>query len=280
MQIGPLLAGDLDAALALSAAEGWNQTAEDWARVTTLEPDGCFAAREGERLVGTVTTTTYGHALAWIGMMIVHPDYRRRGIGAGLMRMALEHLHELGVMLVKLDATPAGRPLYESLGFSAEVELERWQGAAREGSRRELHLAVTDTVQAMFALDRAAYGADRSRLLETLLAESVGGPLIVESEPGVPAGFALARPGRAATYIGPVVATTADVAVELLDGMLARFAGENVCIDVHTGGLLQPAALAERGLTKRRALTRMHHTPLGDAETPPSVCASAGPEFG
>jgi GNAT superfamily N-acetyltransferase len=280
VQLGPLLAGDRDAGLALGASEGWNQTAADWARMTALEPDGCFAARDGERLVGTVTTTTYGHALAWIGMMLVHPDYRRRGIGAGLMRLALDHLHALGVMLVKLDATPAGRPLYESLGFSPEAELERWQGTAPGGAGRELHLAAADTVQGMFALDRSAYGADRSRLLETLLAESAGGPLIVESEPGVPAGFALARRGRAATYIGPVVATTADAAVELLDGMLARFGGEDVCIDVHTAGLLRPAALAERGLTRRRALTRMHHTPLGDAETPPSVCASAGPEFG
>jgi len=64
MKLGLLKEEDVSAALALSAAEEWNQTAADWSRLTRLEPSGCFAAREGHRLVGTVTTTTYGREMA------------------------------------------------------------------------------------------------------------------------------------------------------------------------------------------------------------------------
>ena len=280
--LGPLGEGDTDDALALSTVEGWNQTAADWRRLTRLEPSGCFAARDGRRMVGTVTTTTYGRALAWIGMMIVHPGSRGQGVGAMLMRSALDYLHGLGVASVKLDATPAGRPLYESLGFTAEAELERWQGVARpRGDGPGPRVAGDQSSRALLPLDRAAYGADRSRLLEMLAAEGSGGPLVARSpDDGSPEGYALARDGRIATYIGPVVATTVGAAGSLLDGMLTRFAGAEVCLDLHTGGPLEPGALAERGLSKRRGLTRMRHGPQGGSGTARSICAIAGPELG
>ena len=280
MKLGLLESGDLDAALALSAGEGWNQTASDWSRLIRLEPSGCFAACEGNRLVGTVTTTTYGRAMAWIGMMVVHPDFRRQGIGAALVRLALDHLHGLGIASIKLDATPSGQPLYESLGFAAEVEIERRQGVAHPGAPLGPRRPNNESLRTLFALDQSAYGADRSRLLERLVAGGLGEPLLVESEHGLPAGYALARPGRTAVYIGPLVATTSSAAGQLLDGMLARFSGQEVCLDLHRGGLLELGVLEARGLSKRRGLVRMHHGMRSDAGTARSICASAGPEFG
>jgi GNAT superfamily N-acetyltransferase len=83
--LGVLTEDDVAGALALGDVLGWNKTADDWTRIIRLSPAGCFAAREGSGLVGTITTTAYGQTLAWIGMMIVHPDRQRRGIGAALM---------------------------------------------------------------------------------------------------------------------------------------------------------------------------------------------------
>jgi hypothetical protein len=129
-------------------------------------------------------------------------------------------------------------------------------------------------------LDRIAFGADRSALLDLLLRDGSGEPLVVQAESGGTAGYALARRGRTATYIGPVVATTAIAAQQLLDEMLARFAGEDVCLDLHRGGLLEPAALAERGLAKRRGLIRMAQGLPREAGAGRFICASAGPELG
>ena len=270
---------DVDAALDLSTSEGWNQVAADWSRLIALEPEGCFAARDGARLIGTVTTTTYGRGLAWIGMMVVHPDARRRGLGAALMHRAMDHAHARGIARVMLDATPAGRPLYEALGFVAESGVERWQGTARPGPNAA-PAPGEGSRQAILALDQAAYDVDRSGLLEALLAASPDGPMVVESESGLPLGCALARPGRAAVYVGPLLATTRDVAIALLDGMLARHAGREVCLDRHHGGHLDESLLAERGLAKRRNLTRMSHGPASERGPARSLCASAGPEFG
>ena len=279
LRIGRLHPDDVDAALGLSAAEGWNQSADDWRRLLRLEPDGCFAARSGGRLIGTVTTTTYGRSVAWVGMMVIHPDHRGQGIGAALMRTALDHLSRLGIASVKLDATPAGRPLYESLGFAVEAELERWQGRANAGVTRTLTAASGD-IDALTELDRSAFGADRSRLLELLVAEALGDPLVAESRANSSNGFALARRARVATYIGPVIAETARVAEGLLDGMITRLAGAEVCLDLHLGGQLNRDMLARRELSKRRELTRMAFGPPTNAGIGGSVCASAGPEYG
>jgi GNAT superfamily N-acetyltransferase len=276
-----LTASDVPAAHALSMAEGWNQTPADWARLIRLEPAGCFAARDGDMLTGTVTTTTYGGTLAWIGMMIVRPEFRGRGIGAALMRQAIEYVHGLGISCIKLDATPMGRPLYQSLGFVVESELERWKGTAPTTSgREEPGLTRAGSLEPVFALDRAAYGADRSRLLAVLAADMPDGPLTSARDGAAPDGFALLRAGRAASYVGPIIATSTGTAVQLLDGMLARCAGSEVCLDRNLKGFFDADTLAACGLVMSRGLTRMRLGPPVTGTSPESICAIAGPAVG
>ena len=88
---------DVTAALDLCRSAGWNQLAGDWSRLIQYEPGGCWVAEVGQRLVGTVTTTRYGQDLAWIGMMLVDPDFRRRGIAMELIRTGIQYLQSLGI---------------------------------------------------------------------------------------------------------------------------------------------------------------------------------------
>ena len=120
-----MIEADVPAADELVAIGRWNQTSADWRRLLGLEPEGCFVAMEHGRLVGTVTTITHGRTLGWIGMMLVHPNHRRQGTATRLMRQAIAYLESRPVKCIKLDATPAGRLVYERLGFSAEGTITR-----------------------------------------------------------------------------------------------------------------------------------------------------------
>ena len=102
---------------------GWNQTDNDWKRIFHYQPDGCFVIEcEGEA-AGTATTTCYGNDLAWIGMVLVDPRFRRRGLATALMEHCLQFLEkEKGIACVRLDATPEGQTVYEKLGFRLEYE--------------------------------------------------------------------------------------------------------------------------------------------------------------
>ena len=92
VQIGLLGEGHLPTALRLTEQSQWNQTERDWRRLLQPPPRGCFGAFLDGQLIGTVTTVVYSTELAWIGMMLVDPNYRRRGLGTRLMQKVLEHL--------------------------------------------------------------------------------------------------------------------------------------------------------------------------------------------
>lgn len=204
---------DIPMALDLCRSAGWNQLQGDWARLIDHEPEGCFAATLHDQLVGTITTTRYGTDLAWIGMMLVHEDYRRRGIATDLMNAGLEYLHQHNVRCIKLDATPAGQPVYERLGFRAEWSFRRW---VRGDTSPEAIVPNTDDgcllSQSHLELDRVAFAANRSRLLQSLIAETRCHML--------EDGFGMLRMGHLAQYLGPVVADNADTARELVLDLL------------------------------------------------------------
>jgi ribosomal protein S18 acetylase RimI-like enzyme len=49
-------------------------------------------------------------------------NYRRQGIALKMMKMLIEEARQKGVSEISLDATEAGRPLYESCGFVKSEE--------------------------------------------------------------------------------------------------------------------------------------------------------------
>ena len=116
---------DVPAGLRLCRHAGWNQLAADWELFLNLSPSGCRAAVQGGHVVGTVTTVNYENRFAWIGMVLVDPQFRGRGIGTRLLEESLEILRNLGC--ARLDATPQGRPVYQRLAFVDEYELSRMQ---------------------------------------------------------------------------------------------------------------------------------------------------------
>jgi GNAT superfamily N-acetyltransferase len=271
---------DLGAALTLTEQARWNQTENDWKRLLRLEPRGCFAACQDGRLVGTASTTTYGSGLAWIGMVLVEQDLRRRGIASRLMISVLDMLEERGVATVKLDATPEGRPVYEKLGFVSESTIERWHGIGRPRSNGGCAKREDDFGLEAFSLDRTAFGADREMLVRSLIADSYSAPLVLRDGVGKLRGYALSRRGTTAAYIGPIVTEDYGSAAALVDDKLRQMDGNRVYIDLNARFRMGAKILADRGLTKQRDLIRMRLGQESSAGTSEFVFAIAGPEIG
>lgn len=277
VEIRLLFESDIPAAMQLKEAAGWNQTEEDWRRLLMLEPNGCFGAIRDDCLVGTTTTTTYGKELAWIGMVLVDPQYRRQGIAAKLMSVALDYLKDK-VDAIKLDATALGKPVYEKFGFEVESTVERWTGTAGSEARDTKTLTFEDR-DALFEFDRLAFNADRSKLIERLIEKSPVSPVLLRAADGALNGYALARRGTRADYVGPVVSRNPQQAETLLDQVLSQLNGRPVYIDFNTECGIGTSILSERGFTKERDLIRMRAR--GPAlKTSPFVVAIAGPEVG
>ena len=273
-----LFESDIPAAMQLKEAAGWNQTEEDWLRLLALEPNGCFAAVKDGRLVGTTTTTTHGNNLGWIGMVLVDPQHRRQGIATRLMSVALDYLKDK-VATVKLDATAQGRPVYEKFGFQVESVVERWSGTSRARTTESPKVPDNEVVRDLLALDRVAFQADRSKLIEKLIDDACVSPVVVRAADGNLEGYALARRGTNANYVGPVVARSLQHVESLLDQVLNELPERRVYIDFNAECGAGTSVLSDRGFVKERDLIRMSAGARA-AKTSPVVIAIAGPETG
>jgi len=279
IEIRLLSESDIPAAMLLKEAAGWNQTEEDWRRLLKLESDGCFGAVADGSLVGTTTTTTYDKNLGWVGMVLVQPQNRRLGIATTLMRTALNYLNGR-VSVIKLDATQAGKPVYEQFGFNVESLIERWIGTSKSKTGElQIKAIDCDTRRDLLELDRRAFNADRTKLINSLIDEANVSPVIRRTSEGVLSGYALARRGTNADYIGPLVTMEREQVEPLLDQMLDQLNGRRVYIDFNKECNINSSVLSDRGFVKERDFFRMCYG-LGSKTTSPFVVGIAGPEIG
>ncbi len=197
----------------LSDAAGWNQTPDDWSRIISLAPDCCFCVEAGGRVVATSSLLVYGGGLAWLGMVLTHPEHRRRGHARRLIDLALARAREIGIRCVKLDGTAEGQPLYRSLGFQAEQPIERWRRDPGPADAGAGDLVEGDLP---FDLDLAAFGADRSRFLRAVAAAN--GVATVRGQTA----YALHRPGSRAWFFGPCVSRTPEGCERLGASLVAQ----------------------------------------------------------
>ena len=276
---------DIPAGMRLKKIAGWNQTASDWERFLEASPQGCFVAEDDGRVCGTATTITFENQIAWIGMVLVDPDYRGQGIGTRLLERAIGYLNDLKITAMKLDATPQGRPLYEKLQFVAEYEIERWtlqrstsKIAKRPGldSREPLS---EELLESIFDADKESFGADRSFLLKSLHRDAPELTAGIWNGHSVQ-GYALGRRGSFADHLGPWMARNATTASRLLETFLARSAREVAVVDSLKSNTVAGELLRSFGFSFSRPLTRMYRGRNDHPGRPVLLCAILGPEFG
>ncbi|SPD64403.1 N-acetyltransferase GCN5 [Cupriavidus taiwanensis] len=235
---------DLPAAHALSQTMRWPHRQEDWSFVLGLGTG--FVAEEAGAVIGTALCWKQGQQ-ASLGMIIVSPEHQGKGIGKALMQLVLEALGERSTLLI---ATPAGRPLYEQLGFIATGTIHQYQGTLKAPAHAPsfpgvaLRPYVPGDTEAIIALGNRATGMSRDEVLGALLA---AGETVVLERHGEVAGFSIMRPFGRGHAIGPVVASDADHAKALIAYWCEAYAGSFVRIDV-TGASGLQGWLAEAGL--------------------------------
>jgi ribosomal protein S18 acetylase RimI-like enzyme len=276
----PLTEADAEGALPLSAEAGWNQTAEDW-RFMLSEGRG-IGVREGARWVGSALALPLGERLAWISMVLVAKDARRRGIGTRLLRQAIDMVRDAG-RIAGLDATELGRPVYLPLGLQHVYAIWRLRLDPRITAEPPRGCTVRRLMPvdlpAVATFDEARSGMRRRAVLAYLLDQAPDAAFLVETE-GRLLGYALGRPGRTAFQIGPVVAASEEVALALLSRAMSRVNGPAM-IDVPDAHAALRAWLDRAGAVRQRGFTRMTlgAPPPGLAD-PKHIFALAGPELG
>ena len=265
----------------LSRSANWNQNEADWRVMLAIGRGWGLTLADGTLAASTVVLP-YGGKFAWISMVLVLPEHRRKGYASLLLQKALQENARQGLISI-LDATPAGHEVYVQEGFQDRWGFKRFSlsAFAKDISLgKEVRPIVKTDWPAILELDLRAFGASRERLLRNLALRLPEAALAVERD-GELAGFVLGRDGREACQIGPLVARDESTASRLLDAAVAGVRPPVYIDIVDHAPALQAWAQAQR-FAFQRPFTRMVHG-AGTAPAPGEerlVFCPAGPELG
>jgi ribosomal protein S18 acetylase RimI-like enzyme len=275
---------ELDDVSALVREARWNQLAADWRVFLALGRVYALVTPEG-RIVATTATLPYGGRFAWISMVLVAGEYRRRGLATQLMRRAMDELAAAGLVAV-LDATPDGRAVYRRLGFADSwgfarlIRRERPAATAPFGVPAGVAIrGVTDADwPALCAYDAAAFGAERGAVLAGLRGRLPLAEFVAERVGGI-AGFLLGRDGMLAGHLCPLIADDDAIACALVARALDALDGP-LFIDLADDKTAVRSFLETRGFATVRPFTRMLYGTRARFDDPARTFAVVGPEFG
>ena len=279
-----LTPAELDAACALVREARWNQLPADWRLFLARGQLYAMETQEG-RIVATTATLPYGGRFAWISMVLVAGEYRRRGLATRLMQQAMRDLAAANLLPI-LDATPDGRAVYRRLGFEDSWGFQRLIRRQRQAATASLAAPAGVSVRpitdedwpVLCAYDAAAFGADRSAVLAGLRGRLPAADLIAARADGI-AGFQLGRDGGLAAHIGPLIAEDEAIARALVARALDAIEGP-LFIDLADSKIELRSFLDAHGFTAVRPFTRMLYGSSTRFDDAARTFAVVGPEFG
>ena len=262
IRIRLMQASDVPLGLSLCRFAGWNQLEGDWHRLLALNPRSIFVAEHDGVPCGTASIICYGTKLAWIGMVLVHPDHRRHGVGSVLIKYCLDFLGAAQIECIKLDATEQGRTVYLKHGFEDEESISRCLLPKRPDVFGCCLQPIEEMDwQSIGKFDHDIFGADRLPLLMHLATDGV--TAIAKTSNSIQ-GYGFARTGYNASFLGPVVATNKDCGSDLVASLLGKLpAGRGIYWDIFPGNVNAKELAESFEFSVERTLMRMRHgTPI------------------
>lgn len=233
MKLHMLTHQDIDDIIRLSQSVGWDY---DQAEVTTiLNSSKVFGHKnEASEVVSSAAIIPYGEKAASIGMVIVHEEYRGKGLARALMKECIGQVDEQTI--IQLIATANGRPVYEKIGFHMAGAVKKLIAPTHFLNNHKL-ISSPQVVpfqqkdfQEVIALDEKAFGANRTQFLSERIRQSKD-CLILKSKEGKITGYGLSIFGPVYTILGPIVAPDTHSAFQIISQLKKR-EGNGVRIDI------------------------------------------------
>lgn len=265
---------DLRTVLDWAADEGWNPGLDDAAAFRAADPDGFVVALAGEAPVAAISVVNHSQVFAFLGLYICRTEYRGRGIGTALWRTAIARA---GRRTIGLDGVPDQQKNYANSGFVHASETTRFSGRVSGQLDPAVRCASDADIQALVTIEGMASGWRKPAYMTSWFSPNANRVTYVLFEQGDIAGFATVRRCRTGAKIGPLAASSKDIAERVIAHAAADFCAD-VTIDVPSSSAPLDALCRRLGLTPGFRTARMYR---GNANKPKSsLYAVASLELG
>jgi len=187
-------------------------------RYFSLKPNRWFLATYRDQPAGVVGATNYG-PFTYLGMMTVHQEFQRKGIGQAMLQHMLDWAEVQGIPFLRLDASEAGFPLYLQFGFEVRDQALMFQPADYSPSLnfpQQVRPLKSQDIQALADFDTPIFGANRAGLFRALLTDFPERGFAVYDASGDMTGYLFAQTQR----LGPWAACSPQDAEPLLQAAL------------------------------------------------------------
>lgn len=259
---------EVDWAVSLAKAEGWNPGLYDADSFYAADPQGFLIGLLDDQPIGCISAVSYAGQFGFLGFYIVLPAYRGQGYGIQLWRAAMQRLagHNVG-----LDGVVAQQDNYRKSGFSLAYRNIRFETHA-EGPAKPLPPQIRSLKEIGFneieAYDRRFFPAPRTAFLQGWLALPESTQL-AWIEQGKPQGLGIVRKCGQGSKIGPLYAESPDIAEALYAALRSSVEiGTPVYLDVPEANPDAVALAEKHGMTRVFETARMYTGLFPDLHLP------------
>ncbi len=214
--------------------EGWNSGPHDADVFYQTDPNGFCGFFYNQKLIAGGSIVSYNKEFGFMGLFIVHPDYRGHGIGRKLWYqrrdLLLNRLNN-GAS-IGMDGVVAMQPFYQKGGFEIAFKDERYENT---GVKLEVDKNISpiqsEDLNAVLAFDQQCFGFPRPAFMRSWL-NLPENRAFKYVENGQLKGFAVVRKANVGYKTGPLFAENAEVAEALYRACLNSVEGSLLYLDI------------------------------------------------
>lgn len=205
---------ELSQVLDWAAEEGWNPGLDDAEAFFRADPDGFFVAVDrSDHPLAAISVVNHSDSFAFLGLYIVRPAHRGKGIGLHLWQHAMRHA---GDRIVGLDGVEAQQQNYVASGFAHAGGTTRYSGSVPGVVDPDIQITLADDIPALIAEEAEASGMAKPAYLQSWFNHTDYRTTYACKESERLRGFVTVRVCRLGAKIGPLLAENSDIARRLI----------------------------------------------------------------
>jgi len=236
IEIKKLEQQDLDTLIGWASNEGWNPGKNDAKVFWDTDPDGFYGCFFENKLIAGGAIISYNDEYGFMGLFIVHNDYRNDGIGRKLWHfrrdMLISRLQPNAS--IGMDGVLAMQPFYSKGGFNIAYRDERYEFLSKAFSF-STHISTIESndFDDIVTYDINFFGCARVEFLKGWLYMPEGKSFMYKKDNEI-LGYAVMRKAETGYKIGPLFANNLEIADELLKSCFSAYPNDSVFLDIPT----------------------------------------------